>query len=57
MSSGELKGVLERIREIFGRMVWRIPKRVRALGERERERERVQIWKGVNHPSPFGRAN
>ena len=65
MSSGELKSVLERIKEIFRRMSWRIPKMVRALGEsqrererkRERERVRVQTWKGVNHQSPFGRAN
>ena len=40
MFSRELKSVLERIKEIFGRMSWRIPKMVRALGESERERER-----------------
>ena len=40
MSSGELKSVLERIREIFGRMFWRIPKKFRALEESEKERER-----------------
>ena len=61
MSSGELKSVLERIKEISRRISWRIPKMVRALGESERERERervrVQTWKGVNHQSPFGRAN
>ena len=40
MSSGELKSVLERIKEISRRISWRIPKMVRALGESERERER-----------------
>ena len=34
MSSGELKSVLERIKEISRRISWRIPK------SRERERER-----------------
>lgn len=38
----------------------KVPKRVRALGIREKEGERVslrirvQTWKCVNHPSPFG---
>ena len=45
MSSGELKSVLERIKEISRRISWRIPKMVRALGESERERERERGYK------------